>query len=108
MERADEIVWESDSEERLRERASEKYLIGIGTGHPNLGDDFLDAILSKIDDIEENVNSAEERKDGEKVATVTTKGPAKGYVIVYKKEYYSDSFSRQKVRVVIKDVRPSY
>lgn len=82
MEKADITEWFGDSEER-----------------------FVEEVITKISEIQANLNQYAEREYSERVAPLHDSN----YILVYKKEYYLDpKTSEQKSKLLIIDVRQSY
>lgn len=103
MESTIEIEWFGDARERLIERAKAREVWGDYEGISHLGERFLDEVLGKISEISQNLNLYAERNDEERVAPLES-----GFIVVYKKIYYTDSLKIKKVKLLLIDVRKSY
>jgi hypothetical protein len=103
MESTTEIEWFGDAKERLIERAKAREDWGDYQGISNLGKRLIQEVTEKISEIFKNLNLYSERNDEERVAPLES-----GFVLIYKKIYYTDSLEIRKVKLVLLDVRKNY
>lgn len=103
MEKADDIVWQGDAEERFLERAAQLESWGNYQGKKDLGKRLIAEVRDKIKDIAANLNQypVRDKNKGEHLV------PLNGNVLVYKKEPYTEG-GKLKMRLVLISVRPSY
>jgi hypothetical protein len=99
MEKADEISWLGDAEERLIERAA-----SLEAHKTGLGQRLLQEVSSKITDISQNLNVHQERAQGERVAVLEKSN----FILVYKKVPFKDNKGNVKLCLVVTSVRRSY
>lgn len=103
MESTTEIEWLGDAKERLIERAKAREDWGDFQGISHLGRRLIQEVTEKISEISKNLNLYSERNDEERVAPIDS-----GFVLVYKKAYYTDSMEIKKIKLLLIDVRKSY